>query len=50
MIAPSLALFLAAATCQTVLAVKLADWLSPANASGSDDGGAVRVRGGVRLA
>ena len=50
MIAAFLALFAALATCQTVLAVKLADRLSPANAAGNDDNGAVRVRDGVRLA
>ena len=49
MIAAFLALFAALAACQAVLAVKLADRLSPANAAGNDEG-AVRVRGGVRLA
>ena len=50
MIVSFLALFVALAGCQAVLAVKLADWLSPSAGAGRGTAEPVRARGAVRLA
>ena len=50
MIASFLVLFVALAGCQILLAVKLADRLSPSATTGRGDATPVRVRGAARLA
>ena len=50
MIATFLVLFAALACCQVLLAVRLADWLSPSAATGRGSAERVRARAVARLA